>query len=96
VHSGGERLLTQRAAAVLLGHWRSLLTAEAVAPEVRAEAHAALERAARFFRRQLRPAPGYAAFYAYQLALIEATEAAEGFPPPPPARKLPPGSPIGG
>ena len=96
VHSGEERLLTQRAAAVLLGHWRALLTAEAVAPEVRAEAHAALERSARFFHRQLRPAPGYAAFYAYQLALIDAAEAGEGFPPPPPARELPPGSPIGG
>jgi hypothetical protein len=95
VRNGGDRLLQQRAAAVLLGHWRRLLTAEGVAPEVRAEAHAALGRAARFFRRQSSPAPGYETFYAHQLALIDAAQESAAFPPAPPAPSLPPGSPIG-
>lgn len=67
-----------------------------MAPEIRAEAHAVLERVERFFRRQLRPAPGYAAFYAYQLALIEEFRRSTEMLPKERAVRMPPGSPIGG
>jgi len=89
-------LLQQRTAAALLTAWRKLLTAPEVAPEVRAESLAALESAARFMRRQHQAPPAYAAFYAYQLSLIEEFRRSPALLPVLQSRDLPPGSPIGG
>ncbi|TCO77547.1 zinc-dependent metalloprotease [Chromatocurvus halotolerans] len=89
-------LLQQRTAATLLSAWRKLVQAPEVAPEVRAESLAALESAARFMRRQHQAPPGYAAFYAYQLSLIEEFRRSPALLPPLQSRDLPPGSPIGG
>lgn len=89
-------LLQQRTASALLTAWRRLVQAPEVAPEVRAESLAALESAARFMRRQHQAPPGYAAFYAYQLSLIEEFRRSPALLPPLQSRDLPPGSPIGG
>src|SRR6056297_1778547 len=89
-------LLQQRTAATLLAAWRELVQAPDVAPEVRAESLAALESAARFMRRQHQAPPGYAAFYAYQLSLIEEFRRSPALLPPVQTREMPPGSPIGG
>lgn len=89
-------LLQQRTAATLLAAWRELVQAPEVAPEVRAESLAALESAARFMRRQHQAPPGYAAFYAYQLSLIEEFRRSPALLPPTHTRDMPPGSPIGG
>ncbi|MEQ8516763.1 MAG: hypothetical protein RIC38_14235, partial [Chromatocurvus sp.] len=89
-------LLQQRTAATLLAAWRDLAQAPDVAPEVRAESLAALESAARFMRRQHQAPPGYAAFYAYQLSLIEEFRRSPALLPPTQRREMPPGSPIGG
>ncbi|MFN2327565.1 MAG: zinc-dependent metalloprotease [Chromatocurvus sp.] len=89
-------LLQQRTAAALLTSWRKLVQAPDVAPEVRAESFAALESAARFMRRQHQAPAGYAAFYAYQLSLIEEFRRSPDLLPPLQPRELPPGSPIGG
>lgn len=88
-------LLQQRTAATLLAAWRELVQAPDVAPEVRAEGLAALESAARFMRRQHQAPPGYAAFYAYQLSLIEEFRRSPALLPPAQRREMPPGSPIG-
>ena len=88
-------LLQQRTAAALLAAWRDLVQAPEVAPEVRAKSLAALESAARFMRRQHQAPKGYAAFYAYQLSLIEEFRRSPALLPPEQSRDMPPGSPIG-
>ena len=94
--SGYLALLQQRTAGTLLAAWRNLVQAPGVAPEVRAESLAALDSAARFMRRQHQAPPAYAAFYAYQLSLIEEFRRSPALLPPAQQREMPPGSPIGG
>ena len=86
----------RRRAGLLLRHWRGLFGSAAAAPEVRAAAHAALERARRFLRAQTREAGAYANFYRRELWLIE--RALQGLSPPTESEpsRMPPGSPIGG
>jgi hypothetical protein len=89
-------LLQQRTAALLLAAWRDLVRSPEASPEVRAQSLAALDAAARFMRRQHQAPAGYAAFYAYQLALIEEFRRSTELLPKERAVRMPPGSPIGG
>ena len=85
----------RRRGGLLLRHWRGLFGNAAAAPEVRAAAQAALERARRLLRARTGQAGAYANFYRRELWLIE--RALQGLSPPtesePP--RMPPGSPIG-
>lgn len=87
--------MDRRRGGLLLRHWRGLFGNAAAAPEVRAAAHAALERARRLLRARTGQAGAYANFYRRELWLIE--RALQGLSPPtesePP--RMPPGSPIG-
>lgn len=94
--NGYLALLQQRTAGTLLSAWRGLVQAPDIAPEIRAESLSALESAARFMRRQHQAPPSYAAFYAYQLSLIEEFRRSPALFPPTQQRAMPPGSPIGG
>ena len=86
----------RRRAGLLLRHWRGLFGNATAAPDVRAAAHAALERARRLLRGRTRGADAYANFYRRELWLIE--RALQGLHPPTEseAPAMPPGSPIGG
>ena len=85
----------RRRAMLLLTHWRRLLIAAETAPDVRAAAHTALERAANRFRSRTRGDAQYRNFYRHQRWLIEQALAGRGEVPEITPASVPPGSPIG-
>ncbi len=93
--TGLSGMIQRRNGAALLAHWRRLVTAAEVSPEVRAGAHAALSAGAQWLGSQQGARSETAQFYRYQLWLIEQfmahPDAEETLMP----RTLPPGSPIG-
>jgi hypothetical protein len=87
--------IQRRNGAALLAHWRRLATSTEAAPEVRAEAHGALQKAAMWLRRSSGESADYVSFHAFQLWLIEQFMARPGQLEPVNPRPMPPGSPIG-
>jgi hypothetical protein len=85
----------RRRSMLLLSHWRKLLASADTAPDVRAAAHMALERALRLLRSRDRGNPQYRNFYRHQAWLIEQAFAGRGEVPEISPAPVPPGSPIG-
>ncbi len=92
---GLEGAIDRRRGGLLLHHWRRLVADVQAAPDVRAAAHGALDRAARLMRARLRGRGAYTDFYRRELWLIERALEAPALPVEGEPAALPPGSPIG-
>lgn len=93
--TGLAGMIQRRNGAALLAHWRRLVMATDVSPEVRAGAYAALGRGAQWLGSQSDGRPETGPFYQYQLWLINQFMAHPDAQETPTPRTLPPGSPIG-
>ena len=94
-YDGMRGAIDRRRASLLLLHWRRLYSDRNAAPEVRAAAQVALERAQRMMAARSRGAAAYAAFYRFESTLIDQALDGRVEPRESKAVALPPGSPIG-
>ncbi|MEM6606555.1 MAG: zinc-dependent metalloprotease, partial [Pseudomonadota bacterium] len=87
--------IARRAGSAILRHWRALLVADDVAPEVQAASRAALLRAQRLFESQRGSREPYRSYYQHEAWLIERLfeNPATGTRSKP--APIPPGSPVG-